>query len=119
MKTYFNQVFYKNYIQQIEVLNNFQCIFFLYSQQICTCTGTYDIKTVATLKKYCALDRDEVLTDDEIQENYDNFNAIKGIGAQALADFKGITKRQCIVYYPFLEIVSKFFLSYIFVTYHN
>lgn len=59
------------------------------------------------LKQYCALDLAEPLTDDEIQENHDNFNAIKGIGAQALNDFKSLTKRQCVVYYPLLEIVSK------------
>lgn len=65
------------------------------------------LETVESLVDYCASNPDELISDDEIQWNNEDFNAINGIGRQALNDFKSITKSQCIIYYPLTEIVSR------------
>lgn len=62
--------------------------------------------TVESLLEYCTLHPDEPISDEEVEWNNEDFNAIKGIGEQALQDFKSITKSQCIIYYPLTEIVS-------------
>lgn len=63
-------------------------------------------KTFQLMQEHCDKNPDEITTDQEIGWNDATFNAVKGISAQALNDFKSISKKQCMVYHPLLGFVS-------------
>lgn len=63
-------------------------------------------ETFELMKEHCDKNPDETTTDEEIGWNNDFFNAVKGISQQALNDFKGVSKKQCIIYHPLIGFVS-------------
>lgn len=63
-------------------------------------------KAFQAMQDHCNKNPDETTTDQEIGWNNQFFDAVKGIGSQALSDFKSISKKHCMVYHPLLGIVS-------------